>query len=72
MNEAKRNTKGAKAIFSLSNLGCPSAGTIENRLKKLKGVREAYVNCVTNMLLIDYDPDELTAEDIRGFLRKMG
>jgi len=63
----------AKAVFSLFNLGCTScSAVIERKLKKVAGVNDVAVNYVTDMILVNYDPSQLTAEDLRSFIKKLG
>ncbi len=69
--ETTRNKVGGKAIFSLSNVSSPPS-IIEGKLRKLSGVKDATVNCVTNMVLVYYDPEQLDSQDIRTFLRRLG
>jgi copper chaperone CopZ len=63
----------AQSIFSLFNLECSSrSGVIEHKLKKLAGIKNVTVNCVTDTVLVDYDPRQLTTEQIRASIRKLG
>jgi copper chaperone CopZ len=61
----------ANAVFSLFKLSGCSCHTIKMRLRKLKGVKEVTVDYVTNNVLVRFDPDRLTSNDIREFLRKL-
>jgi copper chaperone CopZ len=62
----------AEAIFSLFNLGCSScSGIIEGRLKELHGITGVNVNYVTDTVVVDYDPNRLTTDDIRAFMKKV-
>jgi len=66
-------SKTAKAVFSLFNLGCSScSAVIERRLKNFPGIKGAVVNYVTDTVWVNYDPEHLAAEDIRTFIRKLG
>ncbi len=60
----------AKSIFSLGYSS--SRGTIERQLRKLAGIKLVTANYVTDTVLVDYDPTQLTIEQIRAFLRKLG
>ncbi len=63
----------AQAIFSLFNLGCSSCSAIiERKLKKVPGVNDVTVNYVTDTVLVNYDNDRVTTEEIREFMRKLG
>jgi len=69
-------TKGgratAEAIFSLFNLGCSSCPRIiEGRLRELHGVRNVNVDYVTDTVVVGYDPNRLTTDDIRAFMKKV-
>lgn len=69
---AAEGTK-AKAIFSLFNLGCSScSAVIERRLKKVPGIKNVAVNYVTDTVLVNYDPSQVSTEGIRDFLKKLG
>ena len=68
---AQTGKRTADAVFSLFNLNGCSCHTIKLRLKKLKGVREVTVDYVTNNILVRFDPDRLTSNDIREYLRKI-
>lgn len=63
----------AKAIFSLYNLGCSSCSVvIERKLGKMSGIRDVAVNYVTDTVLVNFDPTLLTAEEVRGMIKKLG
>jgi Cu+-exporting ATPase len=63
----------AQAIFSLFNLGCVSCSSIvEDKLKKVHGIKRASVDYVTETVQVDFDPQLLTADTIRAFLTKLG
>jgi copper chaperone CopZ len=62
----------AEAIFSLFNLGCSScSGIIEGRLRELHGITDANVNYVADTVIVNYDPNRLTTDDIRAFMKKV-
>ncbi len=55
------------------NLGCSSCSAIiERKLKKVPGVNDVTVNYVTDTVLVNYDNDRVTTEEIREFMRKLG
>ncbi len=60
----------ARSIFSLGYSS--SRGTIERQLKGLAGIKSVRANYVTDTVLVDYDPSQLTIEQIRAFLKKLG
>ncbi len=60
----------ARLIFSLGYSA--SRGTIERQLKSLAGIESVRANYVTDTILVDYDPSQLTIEQIRAFLIKLG
>ena len=63
----------AKAIFSLYTLGCSScSGQLERKLKKVPGILEVNVNYVADMVEIKFNPEEISTEDIRGFMKQIG
>jgi len=63
----------ARAIFSIFNLGCSSCSVvIERKLRKLAGIKNVSVNYVTDRVLVNYDPQRLTIEEIRSFIRELG
>ena len=63
----------AHGIFSLFNLGCvPCSSIVEDKLKKLHGVKKASVDYVTDTVQVDFDPRLLTGDAIRAFLINLG
>ncbi len=70
-SQTTQNKATGIAIFSLSSIDCSSPALIESKLKKLSGVKDATVNCVTNMVLVNYDPKQLDSREIRALLRKL-
>ena len=66
-----RSDRTADAIFSLFHLHCASCSDIERKLMKLTGVRHVAVDHVANAVLVNYDPDWVSVEDIREFLEKI-
>jgi len=72
-SHATKSKTSAKAVFSLFNLGCSScSAVIERKLRNLPGIEDAVVNCVTDMVRVNYDPEHLTTENVRAFIRKLG
>ena len=63
----------ANAEFSLLNIDCPScAGTIENALKEVEGVRDAHVNAATEKVHVSYEPSKARISDLVGKIEKVG
>lgn len=68
-----KSGRSAKAVFSLFNLGCSScSAVIERKLKNFPGIGDVVVNYVTDTVWVNYDPEHLSAEDIRTLIRKLG
>jgi copper chaperone CopZ len=62
----------AQAIFSLSNLGSSSfSAIIESKLKELAGIKNVTVNNLTDTVLVNYGPRQLTVEQIRAFMTRL-
>ena len=73
MTTTTKSKTSAQAIVSLFNLGCSSCSAIiERELKKLPGIEDAVVNYVTDTASVNYDPTQVSVEDIRTFMRKLG
>ncbi len=66
-----RSGRTADAIFSLFHLRCASCSDIDSELMKLAGVRRVSVDFAANAVLVNYDPDWLSVEDIRKYLEKV-
>jgi len=60
----------ADAIFSLLRVNRSSTSKIEHRLRKVSGIRNVTVDFVANTVLVSYDPDQVTIQDIREFVEK--
>jgi copper chaperone CopZ len=68
----KGSSPAAEAILSLFNLGCSSCPSIiEERLRKLHGIKNVNVDYVTDTVVVGYDPSRLTTDDIRAFMKKV-
>lgn len=66
---AQIEKRSAEAIFSLN---CASCFGIKPRLRKLRGIDDVVVDYVTNHVLVRFDPDMLTIQDLRELLKKTG
>lgn len=63
----------SNAIFSLYSLGCSSCSRLlETKLKKVPGISEVNVNYVADMVQVKFNPDKVTSEEIRDFMKKLG
>ena len=62
----------AQAIFSLFNLGCePSPSIVEHKLRTYEGIKRVTVDYVTDTVLVDFDPEIVTADVIRSYMTKL-
>jgi copper chaperone CopZ len=63
----------AKAIFSLYSLGCSSCSRrLETRLRKVPGISEVNVNYIADMVQVRFNPNQVTSDEIRNFMKKLG
>ena len=57
----------------LEGLSCPTcAGKVQDALAKKAGVEEAKVHFATGRVEIQYDPDQVTEEELRELIEDMG
>ena len=63
-----------RTTLPLYDLGCGGGGTltIERALTRLPGVRRAYVNPLTEMAYVEFDPARTTPEDLRKTIEQIG
>jgi copper chaperone CopZ len=62
-----------KVTARLENLSCPScADMITNVLGKVKGVKEVEVRYTTSKLLVTYDDEITTWEELQDKVTKLG
>jgi Cu+-exporting ATPase len=55
-----RSSKLAKAVFSVDGMTCsPSAGAIEEALRRLPGIREAVLDLLNNKVQVLYYPSSI-------------
>ena len=66
----QNSSRRTDAIFSLLHLDCSSSSEIERKLRKVSGIKKVTVDFVANTVLISYDPDQITTQDIRNFIAK--
>ncbi|MFY0759816.1 heavy metal translocating P-type ATPase [Metabacillus dongyingensis] len=62
-----------KAEFDISGMTCAAcANKIEKRLNKLNGVQNATVNFALESASVEYNPDEVSAADMKEAIKKLG
>jgi Cu+-exporting ATPase len=62
-----------KAEFEISGMTCAAcANKIEKRLNKLNGVQNATVNFALESALVEYNPNEVSAADMKEAIKKLG
>ncbi len=60
-------------MWELQGMTCAAcAQRIEKTVSKLPGVEQANVNLASEKLFVEYDPNTLTADDIRAAVEKIG
>ena len=57
-------------VLQMTCAGC--AAGVENKLKSLKGVKNAAVNFATATALVDFQPGEIDAEGIQKAVQSIG
>lgn len=67
----KKNIK--RAVLEVKDISCSNcAFTIENHLKKIKGIFSVSVHVITKMVIVRYDSDNLDLEGIKSAIRSAG
>jgi P-type Cu+ transporter len=62
-----------KAEFDISGMTCAAcANRIEKRLNKLEGVQNATVNFALESAQAEYNPDEVSVQDMKEAIKKLG
>ena len=63
-----------RITLPIYNLGCGGGGAlaVERALTQVSGVAQAYVNPLTEMAYVVYDPALASAEQLRGVIDRMG
>ncbi len=62
-----------KAILNISGMHCASCAiNIESALKKNKGVLDTHINFASEKAYIEYDPKEISVEDLVKTIQKIG
>lgn len=66
--------KTERTTLPIYGLGCGGGGTltIERALEKLPGVLRVYVNPLTEMAYLEYDPARATGEEFRRAIERVG
>jgi len=60
-------------VLQILGMDCPTCAlTIEKRLKKLEGIKEAKVNYMTQNLVITYDPNKIEIPAIEKAIEELG
>ena len=62
----------AHATLRLSDLGCGGAYAVERELSRLPGVSRVYVNPLTEMAYVEFDPSRCTDGEFSAALRRAG
>ena len=71
MSTAKVEQKGI-AILSLSNFGKSSHfDVVERRLRKVPGIVGATVDYVAKVVVVDYDPSQVTIDQVRCTIARL-
>ena len=62
-----------KVMLSISNMRCSYCSrVIEKKLKKMPGIADISVSYLTDKVLVRYDPEKTTTEEIRKSIKKLG
>jgi hypothetical protein len=64
----QNNTRRTDAIFSLLRLDCSPSSEIGHKLARVRGIRNVKVDFVANSVLVSYDPDRISTQDIRRLI----
>ena len=66
--------KSSRVTIAIFGLGCGGGGslTVERALTKLPGVVRAYVNPVTEMAYIEFNPTECSSDQLVNAIRRTG
>ncbi len=63
-----------KVVMPVFDLSCGGGGSrlVEHVIRKLPGIADVYVNPATEMAYVDYDPSDLTPEQIAEAIASAG
>jgi len=69
----KRGMKSEnKTVIVVRGMSCASCALkVEKGLKEMGGVKSASVNISTEKAVVEYDPSELTVDDIAGEIQNL-
>lgn len=63
----------SQKILPILGMDCPSCAlTIEKRLRKLEGIKEAKVNYITQDVAVIYDPSKIRIPEIEKAIEELG
>jgi copper chaperone CopZ len=66
-------TNNKRVMLSLSNTRCSYCSrVIEQKLKKVPGIADISVNYLMDKVLVKYNPNKITIDEIRGSIKKLG
>ena len=61
-----------KKTLPVIGMACSAcSANVENKLRSIAGINEASVNLVGRTALIDYDPSQVSLEEIKKQIRNM-
>jgi len=63
----------SRKVLPILGMDCPACAlTIEKRLRKLEGIKEAKVNYMTQNVAVTYDPSKIRIPEIEKAIEKLG
>ena len=63
----------SRKVLPILGMDCPACAlTIEKRLRKLEGVKEAKVNYMTQNVVVTYDPSKIGIPEIEKTIEDLG
>lgn len=66
-------SKTINKIYPVTGMHCAScANNIEKNLNRTEGIKDATINLASSLLNVTYDPQEVTPEQIKSNIRKIG
>jgi len=64
-------TKTAKTTFSVKGMTCSGCvANVENKLRKIEGVKDYKVSLKKNSAVVEYDPKKTSEKEIAGVMNK--
>jgi copper chaperone CopZ len=65
--------KTAKTMLAITNTGCSFCSrVIERKLVKMVGVKDVAMSCLTDTVMVRYDPEKTTTGIIRESIKNLG